>query len=353
MPAPWLSIVMPVFNGAAFLARALESIVREGARDDIEVLVIEDGSTDASPEILDRYARRLPLRIVAGPRRGNWAAATNVGLTAARGELACILHQDDGWLPGRLSAVRALTTEHPDAALWIHASRFHDDSDRDIGPWTCPLESASGQLESETVVQRLLVQNFIAMPGPTFRLADARRVSGLDEALWFTADWDFWLKLAELGPTAYLPRPLAFFRVHSSSQTVRRSADAADFRAQLLAAFERHAARLPASPSSRSAMRAGRLSIEINVALAGLLHGARPDLRALGGALFDVDADALRRLLRDSKLTERLAARLRARLTPPAPGILRRKRRDHDLRASTTNSLYLKARPNPRGSGNE
>ena len=56
-----------------------------------------------------------------------------------------------------------------------------------------------------------------------FSRAAAIEVGGLDPDLWYTADWDFWLKLAAAGPTAYLPRPLAGFRIHAQSQTAVRS----------------------------------------------------------------------------------------------------------------------------------
>ena len=73
------------------------------------------------------------------------------------------------------------------------------------------------------MVERLLVQNFIAIPAPLFRRDQALSVGGLDARLWYAADWDFWLKLAAMGPTVYSPRPLAGFRIHSQSQTITRA----------------------------------------------------------------------------------------------------------------------------------
>ena len=62
-----------------------------------------------------------------------------------------------------------------------------------------------------------------------FLRESAVAAGGLDETLWYTADWDLWLKLAAAGPTVYLPRPLAAFRVHPESQTATRSRSADDF----------------------------------------------------------------------------------------------------------------------------
>jgi len=75
-PEPWLSIVMPVWNGERYLADALESVRREGT-EGYEVIAVDDGSSDRSPEILRAWERLLPLRRIARDRGGNWVAATN------------------------------------------------------------------------------------------------------------------------------------------------------------------------------------------------------------------------------------------------------------------------------------
>ncbi len=315
MQRPWLSIVMPTFNGERYLQQALASIAEQDL-EGIEIVAVEDGSSDSTPAILEAFAARLPLQIVPGPRRGNWVAATNLGLNVARGEFACTLHQDDGYLPGRLAAVKRLVTQRPHAALWLHPARFYDARGRDVGPWRCPLGQGGDELGSRFVLERLLVQNFVAMPGPTFRREDAARMGGLDEALWYTADWDFWLKLATRGPVAYSTRELAFFRVHEASQTMQRSRDADAFRAQLTTTFERHFPALDGTPSAHAVERAARLSIEVNVALAFLGRGPRASLRALRRALRTLDLDVAYRYGRDSRLHERVGARLRARLVP-------------------------------------
>ena len=86
----------------------------------------------------------------------------------------------------------------------------------------------------------MLVQNFISMPAPLFSREAALRVGGLDEDLWYTADWDFWLKLAAVGKTIYVPRALSAFRIHPHSQTVERSTQTDDFRRQLAIVLEKH-----------------------------------------------------------------------------------------------------------------
>ena len=149
------------------------------------------------------------------------------------------------------------------------------------------------------------MQNFIAIPAPVFEREAALRAGGMDESLWYTADWDFWLRLAREGTIRYLDAPLAGFRVHPASQTMVRT-DAADRRRQLEAVLERHARALP-----HAVQRAARLSVEVNLALAAKRGAVR--WSALLGALARLGPAGFRRYLRDSRIVERVAARLRLR----------------------------------------
>src|SRR5947209_4093390 len=101
MSEPWLSVVMPTYNGAAYLPQTLASIEREGA-DGIEVLAVDDGSTDATVDILRAHAGRLPLRLLPRRRVGNWVANSNFGLEAARGRSARRRHGRGAVVHGRL-----------------------------------------------------------------------------------------------------------------------------------------------------------------------------------------------------------------------------------------------------------
>jgi GT2 family glycosyltransferase len=167
-------------------------------------------------------------------------------------------------------------------------------------------------------LERLLVQNFVGIPGAVFRRDLALAVGGLDESLWYTADWDLWLKLARAGTTVYVPRPLAAFRVHPESQTSARSRRLEDFRRQYEVVTERHLESWPAAaPATRAAVaRVARASLEVNVCLAAAYHRQAVPWRRLARALAPLGLSDWRRLLRDSRLWERVSARVRARLAP-------------------------------------
>jgi glycosyltransferase involved in cell wall biosynthesis len=308
---PWLSVILPTYNGGAMLTEALAGVAQE-ADPGIEVIAIDDGSTDDTPAVLAGFSRRLPMTVMHR-RVGNWAANTNHGLELARGEWVSILHQDDYWLPGRAVAVRRQLAATPGVSLLFHPCRFVTPAGAVVGVWRCPLP-AGRPLPPAFVLERHLVQNFVAVPGAVFRASAARACGGLDPALWFTADWDLWLKLEAGGPTVYLNRPYAAFRLHPESQTAARSGKLDDFRRQLEVIGERHAGAWPArDPGVRAAVaRVTRAAVEVNVALAAAYHGRPVKWRQVFAALAALGVSDWHRMLRDARLAERVAARLRA-----------------------------------------
>lgn len=311
MTEPWLSVIMPTYNGAHYLAEALESVVQQRDIDGIELIAVDDGSTDDTLTILERYQRELPMHVVARPRVGNWVAGTNEGLRLARGRFACFLHQDDLWLPGRLDAVKEDLRRTRTRCLLIHESCFIDSGGHRLGTWRCPLP-VGADLDGRSVMERLLVQNFVSVGGTVFSRMAALDLGGLDETLWYTADWDLWLHLAAAGSVRYLDRPLSAFRIHPSTQTTRRSTDPRELRRQQEAVLERHVSAWSQRWSGRPPSEAAaRFSIEANVALSQLFHGSRPELIALFRRFVRLGPKGWSRYLRDSRITERAGARLR------------------------------------------
>ena len=307
MSTPWLSVVMPTYNGGAFLAAALESIRAQQAGGDFEVIAIDDGSEDETVATLEAYSSRLPLRIVRRPRTGNWVASTNHGLAIARGEYACLLHQDDLWMHGRLRALRAALDAIPEATLVVHPSWFVDARGARLGRWRCPLPP--GRVDPALALERLIVQNFLAVPAPLFRRELALQAGGMDESLWYAADWDLWLKLSPKGTIVHHPEPLAAFRIHTASQTARRSARADDLRLQLETVLRRH---LPAAAGGdRRLASVAEFSVALNLALAGGLHRRPAPWGRLGAGFLALGPSGWRRYLRDSRIAERVGARLR------------------------------------------
>jgi hypothetical protein len=261
--------------------------------------------------LVERLTRGAPIRLLRPGRLGSWTEASNLGLREARGEWACFLHQDDLWLPGRLARLRA-ALPRAGGALLVHHARYVDPTGEPLGEWRCPLPA--GEVASRDFVERLLVQNFIAMPSPLFRRGAALAGGGLDERLWFSADWDLWLRLGAAGPVLVLDEVLAAFRLHPESQTAARPVATGEWAAQLETVLERHLAAWPVGGATRQSVeRAARASVAVNASLSASGRGlparfgpALLGLAALGPA-------GWHRYLRDSRLAERVGARLRLR----------------------------------------
>ena len=144
------------------------------------------------------------------------------------------------------------------------------------------------------------------------------RVGGLDEELWYTADWDFWLKMAAAGAIIYHPRPLTAFRIHAQAQTMQGSSNISDFRRQLEIVLARHL-RVRESTCARSPLtqRLARFSIEVNTSLAASVHGGGSNMVGLFLRFLGLGPAGWHRYLRDSRIIERALPRYRIGLARP------------------------------------
>lgn len=310
-PSPWLSIIIPTYNGEQFLARALTSIAEQEERD-FECIIVDDGSTDSTIQIATTFTDKIPIILQHIQPTGNWAANSNLALANATGEYACFLHQDDYWLTNRLKKIRELIRQYPEAEMLLSPAIFVNLQGNFVGFWHCPLPKRTGPVDRKLLKQRLLIQNFIAIPSPVFRRATALKHGGLDESLWYTADWDFWLKLAD-HETIYFPKPLAAFRIHSHSQTVQRSFDISGFKKQMETVLMKHLNYLAVQgPSLERIKRVALFSIQVNTALAARIHGAKNSFYALLASFAKLGPVGWCQYLRDSRITDRITARLRA-----------------------------------------
>jgi hypothetical protein len=302
-----LSVIMPAYNGEKFVAAALESVLSQD-NGGIELVVVDDGSSDGTLDVVHGFAKALPIRVICPGRIGNWVAATNLGLRHATGDWACFLHQDDLWLPGRIARLWT-EMEGAQGSLILHNAKFIGPDGKGHGVWSCPLKE--GMVPSHRFIERLLVQNFIAIPSPVFRRSVALGSGGLDEALWFSADWDLWLRLGGLGPVRFIAETLSAFRIHPASQTAARKLLPGEWEAQLITVLARHLERWPIEGKLRmSVERAARVSIVINSALSAASRGEPAKLSAALFHLLALGPLGWQRYLRDSRIVPRVRSRL-------------------------------------------
>lgn len=195
--SPRISVIIPTYNRAWTLRAAMDSVLAQ-EYPSFELLVIDDGSTDETPELLREYGSRI--RIFRQPNRGV-SAARNRGIAAARGSLIAFLDSDDRWLPGKLAAQAAFFAANPDALicqteeLWVrngvrvNPRRRHQKRSGIIFEPSLALCLVS---PSAVMVRRRLFDEF-----------------GLfDESLPACEDYDLWLRVSRKYPVHLIETPL-------------------------------------------------------------------------------------------------------------------------------------------------
>ena len=243
-----VSVIVPVYNGAEFVAAALDSALAQTYAD-AEVIAIDDGSSDDTPAVLTRFAPRV--RVLRQPNRG-LSAARNAGLAAATGRYVALLDADDTWEREFLELAVARLSQLGEAVVGVFAG------------WV--LTDRSGNVLSHTQTVRhgaCTVRDFLRhspfVPSTvTLRRAAVMAAGGFDEALRAAEDWDLWLRLTGAGARfVALERCLCRYRVHEQNW----SRDPARMRTGALRALEKFFAdpALPAELKTEQAPAVARV----------------------------------------------------------------------------------------------
>jgi len=313
---PWAAVVIPTYNGERYIARALDSLLSQQDFNLrlLETVVVDDGSTDGTLDIVRSYRTKLAMKIFEREHCGNWIRQTNFGISQCAAPFISILHQDDLWEPRRMSALRNLQEHFRDCSLYLHPSWFIDENGNRLGEWHCPFPAQLFCGGADFILPRLVVQNFVSMPAPLIRKDALDAVGPFDESLWFTADWDRWMALAAYGPWAYINEPLTAFRVHLKSQTITGSAKGGsdDMRRQLESVQQRWLSHPLVSGSESRAL--AHFSTALNVFLTARFHGEKLPFLPVFKQGLSLGPKMWKKYICYSRIYERLSARLRSRL---------------------------------------
>jgi glycosyltransferase involved in cell wall biosynthesis len=209
-PHDLVSVVVPTRNRAELLRRALAT-VRAQTYDHIEVIVIDDASTDDTPAVLDRIAEKDErLRILRTDQRCGGAAARNLGIRAARGAFVAFLDDDDEWLATKLEQQLAVAGRVPEAGvIYCGVAIVDDHGQRRFGPLAAPPDARAA----------LLRENFVATSSALVRTGLLQSVGGFDERMPRLQDWDLWIRLSRVTRFVLLPRYLVRYHLTPDSTT--------------------------------------------------------------------------------------------------------------------------------------
>lgn len=199
---------MTVFNGERFISQAIESVIAQTIRN-WRLIIVDDLSTDSTPDILYKYQRRDSRVLVLKGQHQGIAAAANVGLQVVEAPLLARIDSDDIADPTRLDIQRTFLRERQDLVAVGSYVRLIDSDNRRLGLRKAPLEWAS-------VEQTLKVRNCMCHPSSMIRTAAIQSIQGYRSKFRNSLDYDLWLRLSEVGRIANQPRELLLYRRHDS-----------------------------------------------------------------------------------------------------------------------------------------
>lgn len=207
-----ISVVLPVYNREKSVARAVDSVLGQGI--EVEFIVVDDGSTDNTPGVLEKYGSRL---VVLRQENQGPAQARNLGISRATGEVIAFIDSDDQWLPGKLAAQVKVFSDHPHVGLVATSADYCLDGETvkksGLGPGLVPAEKYFW--DNPFVTSTIMVRSIYLHSLTSWFRPD------LD----FAEDWELWIRLGRICPIYFLPQSRV--RYHLSPDSLHRSAPAA------------------------------------------------------------------------------------------------------------------------------
>lgn len=203
------SVIVAVYNGAKTLTQTIESILSQ-TYDNFELLLIDDGSTDESKNLIEKYLEDERVKYFK-KQNGGVASARNFGIARATGEVIGFCDQDDQWLPQKLEKQIPLFSD-PDVGLvysWVDIDRH--------GKRECSTPEFEGEC-----FEALLNRNFVSCCTAMVRRTVLNQVNGLDESreLLGVDDRHLWLKVARISKLAVAKTPLAIYFIHGENYSL-------------------------------------------------------------------------------------------------------------------------------------
>jgi len=211
-----ISVVLPVYNAASFIEPTLQGVFNQSFRD-FEVIVVDDGSTDGTKKILEKYSDRIRYVYKAN---GGQSSSRNAGINVAGGEYVALLDHDDIWMENKLELQIQEINRSKTTGLVTCGSTLFD---------------ASGDLNTEIprinhlsrtqLLERLILGNFMGSCSKVLIRTECFRTLGIfDESLHMAEDWDMWFRIAKAYDIRSIELPLVRYRIHERNLSSKSGA---------------------------------------------------------------------------------------------------------------------------------
>ena len=212
-PPPRVSVILPTHNRVAFIERSTASVLAQTASD-LELIIVDDASTDSTAEVLRRLAAAEPrIRVIHNAQARGGGGARNVGIEAARGQWVAFLDDDDEWLPHKLEHQLAKLAGDPGAV----ACGCHFEQHFPSG------KTRVFRVPENVTLQHLWRNNVLG--GASVCICSREtlsRIGGFDARLRAAQDYDLWIRLRQQGRIAVCPEPLVKYQEHGGDRISSR-----------------------------------------------------------------------------------------------------------------------------------
>ncbi|HEX5322179.1 MAG TPA: glycosyltransferase [Capsulimonadaceae bacterium] len=212
---PLVSCVIACYNRPVFVRDAIQSALDQ-TYPALEIIVVDDGSTDDTPQVLASYGDRI--KVVRQQNAGT-AAARNTGVAEASGKYLAWLDSDDAWLPQKIADQVAVAEEHPETEQVFTLCQAMDENGTPPPP-SDPIPTPKAIIRDD-ILRMMVVESEVMTPSCLVRREALDAVGGFDPQ-YSAEDWELNFRLAQRGPFAFIPAPLTRVRIHGQRKTTDR-----------------------------------------------------------------------------------------------------------------------------------
>jgi teichuronic acid biosynthesis glycosyltransferase TuaG len=217
MIKPQVSVIMPAFNAALYIEEAIRSVIDQTFQN-WELIVINDGSTDATRVIVDRYVLKDDRIKLINQENKKLGAARNTGIINSNGEWIAFLDADDLWVPVKLEKQLQIARAYPKAGVifsdgYIFSERINEDM---------PYGTVAGFFEAREMYKLEYQGNYIPVLSVLVKKKHLDEIGPQDEnpSIYGCEDWDYWLRLAVNGVSFFgMEEKLFYYRKHASNMS--------------------------------------------------------------------------------------------------------------------------------------
>ena len=211
-----ISVIIPTYNRAHLIGQTIDSVLNQ-VRPPDEIIVVDDGSTDDTAEIVSSYDSRV--RYIRQANCGSPGAVRNKGAAEAKGDCIAFIDSDDLWLPDKLEKQMALLEASPELAMvWAYSEGIDDVGNKiPDNIWGTIPDQILGRRVPEDNFLALLAVNFMASHTPVIRSTAFADAGGFDPAVLYSEDHDLWLRISRTHKIDCINEVLAYHRVHNGN----------------------------------------------------------------------------------------------------------------------------------------